>query len=65
MIPAFSRGGLNHITVANLNGASAAFGMSAFGARPENMCSMRALLVMTLTDISRNFSLRRTGLIVQ
>jgi hypothetical protein len=48
MIPASSRGRLSHVTVANLNGASAAFGMSAFGAKPENMCSMRALLVVTL-----------------
>jgi hypothetical protein len=38
MSPASSRGRLSHVTVANLHGASAAFGMSAFGAKPENMC---------------------------
>ncbi len=31
MIPASRRGGLNHVPVANLNTASAPFGMSALG----------------------------------
>jgi hypothetical protein len=39
MIPASSFGALNHVTVANLNAASAAVGMSAFGGRPKNIRS--------------------------
>jgi len=41
-------GGLNHVAVANLNAESARIGTSAFGAKPETVCSIRALRLLTL-----------------
>ena len=35
MIPASCRGGLNYVAVANLNAASVAIGILAFGAKPQ------------------------------
>src|SRR5215469_4025665 len=47
MIVASVFGGLNHLPEANLNAVSARIGTSAFGAKPETVCSIRALRVLT------------------